>query len=208
MAQVNLDGVQLDVKDTSVATTINNYRKDMEAKVEDAEKLAQDMEAERDQAVTQKTDLEASHSSLKADMEKLKGEHTALKKDFEEMKQKYEDRKDALTAEEWKERAEERDKLKHAAQFYKIDKADDMAVSELKRAIVKAEYGETRQDATDDFIEGMLGGVLKKLEERGESYRFHNDSSKPPKPRLRNDSDDQDGDSEAEQKLLSRWKRD
>lgn len=208
MAQVNLDGVQLEVKDTGVATTINNYRKDMEGKVEAAEQLAQDMEAQRDEAVSQKTHLEGEHSTLKADMEKLKGEHEALKKDFEEMKEKYEDRKDALTAKEWEARAKERGKLEKAAEFYKIDKADELPVSELKRAIVKAEYGEQRQDATDDFIEGMLGGVLKKLEDRDGSYRFHHDPADPPAPRRRNDSDDQDGNSDAEQKLLNRWKRD
>lgn len=140
------------------------------------------------EAEKQRTDsADKAEREHKAALEKLQGERDGEKRRADTAEAEVVKLKTEATQ---RADAEQRKGLEKLAKHFRVDAAAHPDTKALKRAIAKAyNGGKLREDASDDYVAGMLEGAQRELD-RGRRDRDDDDLEDPDDDRGRDDADD------------------
>ena len=180
MATVNLDGVTIEVDDIATAKVINEYRKDAEdmMKKYDAD-LAEAKEAIgrfREQITemeNQKMALENQIAEMKGQLEVLTAEPPKPEPETPEMgmdamnPEAEEEMEFKMDSKKW---FSDRVELLSMAQQFRVDSADSMKNSEIRRAIVASYVQTDKSKASAIEIKAAFDTIKATMGRRNDSY--------------------------------------
>jgi hypothetical protein len=180
MAQVNLDGVTVEIEDVQTAGLINKFRKDMEDKekkldadLEEAKKAIDEFKGRIAEMEAQKQAMETQIAEMKGQLDVLLAPAPAPEMPAEDGYHQEDemmgmDPEYKMDSKKW---FKDRSELLVLATQYNVDGADDLDNLEIRRAIVEKYTGTTRADSCSVEIKAAFDMIKIQEARRSDSYQ-------------------------------------
>ena len=180
MAQVNLDGLTVEIEDVQTAGLVHQFRKDMEEKEKKLDAELTEAKKAIDLYKAKIADMESQKQAMETQIAEMKGQLDVLLAPAPAPEMPSEDgyeNKDMMPgvdpeykmdSKKW---FRDRSELLNLAAQYNVDGADDLDNLEIRRAIVEKYTGSTRADSCNIEIKAAFDMIKIQEARRNDSYQ-------------------------------------